>query len=83
MSKTIRINFEIDRADNPPLYNELAKFAKGHKRASRLRTLAHAGLLAQEHQAPPRTVSDRKKTATVIDPVSAAAASELFGPSAD
>lgn len=47
MSRTLRITFELELADNPPLYQDLVQFPKGPRRASRLRTLAHAGLMAQ------------------------------------
>jgi hypothetical protein len=43
----IRLVFELERADNPRLYDELIKFNKGQKRVNRLRTLAQEGLLAQ------------------------------------
>ena len=43
----LRMCFELERDDNPPLYDELMKFAKGTKRLNRLRILAHEGLLAQ------------------------------------
>lgn len=47
MPHMLRITFELEMADNPPLYQELTQFPKGPRRASRLRTLAHAGLMAQ------------------------------------
>ena len=43
----IRLLFELERADNPRLYDDLIGFKKGTKRVNRLRTLAHEGLLAQ------------------------------------
>lgn len=43
----IRLLFELERADNPRLYDDLTGFKKGTKRVNRLRTLAHEGLLAQ------------------------------------
>ena len=39
--------FEMNREDNPRLYDDLARFNKGTKRVNRLRFLAHEGLLAQ------------------------------------
>lgn len=45
--KTIRLVFSLDFADNPRLYEELARFAQGPKRVNRLRVLAYDGLLAQ------------------------------------
>ncbi len=47
LPKTIRLVFELERADNPRLYDELMCFKKGAKRVNRLRVLAHEGLLAQ------------------------------------
>lgn len=46
-SVPIRLLFELDRADNPRLYDELIRFKKGTKRVNRLRTLAQEGLMAQ------------------------------------
>jgi hypothetical protein len=43
----IRLVFELERADNPRLYDDLIQCKKGSKRVNRLRTLAHEGLLAQ------------------------------------
>ena len=45
--ETIRLLFELERADNPRLYDDLIRFKKGTKRVNRLRTLAQEGLLAQ------------------------------------
>ena len=45
--KPIRLLFELERADNPRLYDDLIRFKKGTKRVNRLRTLAQEGLLAQ------------------------------------
>lgn len=44
----IRLLFQLERGDNPHLYDELIRFKKGSKRVNRLRTLAWAGLLAQD-----------------------------------
>lgn len=79
MADTLRITLELDKADNPPLYQDLAKFPKGPRRVNRLRTLAHAGLLAQSVQftlptdrgAPPRPDQDATLQAASL---------ELFGP---
>ena len=46
-TEAIRLLFELERADNPRLYDELASFRQGVKRVNRLRTLAHEGLLSQ------------------------------------
>lgn len=44
----IRLVFELARADNPRLYDELIRFQKGSKRVNRVRVLAYDGLLAQQ-----------------------------------
>ena len=80
MSKGLRINFELDRADNPPLYDELARFTKGAKRVNRLRTLAHAGLMAQIPAAATTTSVAPQPQNGEHDPVHAAASMELFAP---
>ena len=46
-SKPVRLVFELARADNPRLYDEVVRFPKGGKRVNRLRVLAYDGLLAQ------------------------------------
>lgn len=46
-AESIRLVFELDRADNPRLYDDLVRFKKGTKRVNRLRTLAQEGLLAE------------------------------------
>ena len=43
----IRLVFDMERADNPRLFDDLIRFKKGSKRVNRLRTLAQEGLLAQ------------------------------------
>ena len=43
----IRLVFQLERADNPRLYDDLIRFKKGAKRVNRLRTLAQQGLLAE------------------------------------
>jgi hypothetical protein len=45
--KAIRLVFEMSRADNPRLFDELCQFPQGQKRVNRLRVLAYDGLLAQ------------------------------------
>lgn len=45
--KAIRLVFELARADNPRLFDELNQFPQGQKRVNRLRVLAYDGLLAQ------------------------------------
>jgi len=84
----IRMRFELERADNPPLYDELMKFAKGTKRLNRLRTLAHEGLVTQRGwTAPAATVAATREARGVehrtAEQVRAAASNELFGPAVD
>lgn len=69
----MRMLFVLSRADNPLLYDELAKFAKGAKRLNRLRTLAHQGLVlqAQLMRAPLQDDADADK----VSPVNASEAS--------
>ena len=45
--KPVRLVFEVSRADNPRLFDELVQFPQGVKRVNRLRVLAYDGLLAQ------------------------------------
>lgn len=49
--ESIRLVFQLERADNPRLYDDLIRFKKGAKRVNRLRTLAQQGLLAELWQA--------------------------------
>jgi len=46
-TEIIRLLFELERDDNPRLYDDLIRFNKGTKRVNRLRTLAQDGLLVQ------------------------------------
>lgn len=43
----MRMQFELDRNDDPGLYDDLVRFKKGTKRINRLRFLAHEGMVAQ------------------------------------
>ena len=45
--ETIRMLFELDRDDDPRLYDDLIRFKKGTKRINRLRLLAHEAVLGQ------------------------------------
>jgi hypothetical protein len=45
--RQIRLVFQLERADNPRLYDELVRFPQGAKRVNRLRVLAYDGLLVQ------------------------------------
>jgi hypothetical protein len=43
VAETMRMLFELDREDDPRLYDDLIRFKKGTKRINRLRLLAHEG----------------------------------------
>lgn len=45
--ETIRMLFELDRDDDPRLYDDLIRFKKGTKRINRLRLLAREGVIGQ------------------------------------
>jgi len=86
----MRMRFELERDDNPPLFDELMKFPKGTKRLNRLRTLAHEGLHAQRAWSAPTGRAAAKHEETIgegqrgqTDKVLVAASSELFGPAID
>src|SRR5437867_7799637 len=86
----MRMNFELERDDNPPLFDELMKFTKGTKRLNRLRTLAHEGLLAQRGWSAPAGRAEEKGDEAIHegqrgrrDNTLAAASNELFGPAID
>ncbi|WP_395401090.1 hypothetical protein ACHMW6_25710 [Pseudoduganella sp. UC29_106] len=82
MADTLRITLELDIADNPPLYQDLAKFPKGPRRVNRLRTLAYAGLIAQLVPQGPLTVRTIPPKPDQ-DSTMKAASLELFGPAFD
>lgn len=86
----MRMRFELERDDNPPLFDELLKFPKGTKRLNRLRTLAHEGLHAQRRWNVPIGRAEAERGEMVgegqraqADSVLAAASNELFGPAID
>ena len=86
----MRMRFELERDDNPPLFDELTKFPKGTKRLNRLRTLAHEGLHAQRAWIAPTGRAETKHEETIgegqrgqTDKVLVAASNELFGPAID
>ena len=86
----MRMRFELERGDNPPLFDELMKFPKGTKRLNRLRTLAHEGLHAQRAWSAPAGRAETKREETIgeeqrgqADDILVAASSELFGPAID
>lgn len=68
--ETIRMLFELDREDDPRLYDDLIRFKKGTKRINRLRLLAHEAVLGQFSVATGAAVS---RPASVQPIVSAAA----------
>lgn len=85
---TIRLSVELERADNPPLYDDLIKFPKGPRRVNRLRTLAYAGLVVQQSgqttstmEAPCLSKPNSEPNTPNQDTVAALASMELFGPS--
>ncbi len=86
----MRMRFELARDDNPPLFDELMKFAKGTKRLNRLRTLAHEGLHTQRGWIVPKGRAETEHEEMIGegqrgqgDSVLAAASNELFGPAID
>ena len=86
----MRMRFELERDDNPPLFDELMKFPKGTKRLNRLRTLAHEGLHTQRGWGVPTGRAEAKHQEMIgegqrgqADSVLAAASNELFGPAID
>jgi hypothetical protein len=46
-SPPIRLVFQLERDEDPAVYDDLMRFTKGVKRVNRLRLLAHDGLFAQ------------------------------------
>jgi hypothetical protein len=82
----IRMLFELDRADDPFLYDDLMRCRKGTRRANRLRLLAHEGVVAQLHLAnagaAPRldAVAPVVGAPSVVAPeIEMALASDVFG----
>lgn len=76
----IRLVFQLERVDNPRLYDDLIRFKKGAKRVNRLRTLAQQGVLAElwptglgthmaqtREEAVPNNVGDAAITNQVFD----------------
>src|SRR5438445_12398142 len=86
----MRMRFELERDDNPPLFDELMKFPKGTKRLNRLRTLAHEGLHTQRGWSVPLGRAEAKREEMIgegqrgqADSVLTAASNEFFGPAID
>ena len=65
---SISMLFEMNREDNPRLYDDLVRFNKGTKRVNRLRLLAHEGLLAQSWQLVPVTTGSANAHAPPAGP---------------
>lgn len=85
----VRLLFEMNRDDNPRLYDDLIRFNKGTKRVNRLRFLAHEGLLAQTWTLMPATgashpmPSRHGQTPAGVDPVSARHTNHAFSAPGD
>src|SRR5437660_10387155 len=86
----MRMRFESERDDNPPIFDELMKFPKGTKRLNRLRTLVHEGLHTQRGWIVSTGRAEAKRDEMIgegqrgqADSVLAAASNELFGPAID
>lgn len=86
--ETIRMLFELDRADDPQLYDDLIRFKKGTKRINRLRLLAREGVVGQLSLAAgavlPRLVPFASAVSSAVAPPAGPAiampiASEVFG----
>ena len=80
----IRLVFQLERAELPRLYDELARFHKGVKRVGRLRTLAYEGLLVQQGilKLPGQASSDAPGSIS-FDGDSAGVTNGLFEPAID
>ena len=76
--KAIRLLFELERADNPRLYDDLIRFKKGTKRVNRLRTLAQEGLLAQHWALGGRPMAQNGSFGPAGDKSEAAITNEVF-----
>ena len=86
----MRMRFELERDDNPPLFDELMKFPNGTRRLNRLRTLPHEGLHTQRGWSVPLGRAEAKREEMIGEgqhaqagSVLAAASNELFGPAID
>lgn len=79
--KPVRLVFELARADNPRLYDELVRFPQGAKRVNRLRVLAYDGVLVQYGVF---AVEGARLVPAPIDgeaPMRAAVTNDVFAPS--
>ncbi|MEO3714129.1 hypothetical protein [Roseateles flavus] len=79
MPETIRLLLELDRADDPLLYDDLIRFKKGTKRVTRLRLLAHDGAADRIHVG-----AGHMQSQSIQSPVTGAqrAPSSVFAPGA-
>lgn len=80
--RPVRLVFQLERVDNPRLYDELVQFPQGGKRVNRLRVLAYDGLLVQHgvfSLAAGGTVLVQRRDE--VQPGSAAVTNDVFGPS--
>jgi len=66
----ITLRFELERTDNPLLYDDLIRVKKGAKRVNRLRTLAHHGLIAEQQRSNPPVIQMPQATALPGNPPS-------------
>lgn len=86
-NQRLRMVFVLDRADNPPLFDELIGFRQGVKRLNRLKTLAHEGLIRQAvvpQLAPPAQPKQAiEPQISGGEDAMPAAAAELLGPGID
>lgn len=79
---TIRLVFELARADHPRLYDDLIRFPKGTKRINRLRVLAYDGLLTQMGQLVAVDLAPRTRvTRSDAEEGSGEVTNEMFAPS--
>jgi hypothetical protein len=79
---TIRLVFELARADHPRLYDDLIRFPKGTKRINRLRVLAYDGLLTQMGQLVAVDVTPRTRvTRSDAEEGSGDVTNDMFAPS--
>ena len=75
----IRLVFEMERADNPRLYDDLIRFKKGAKRVNRLRTLAHEGLLVQHWSSrAEEALVEVRSEAILVDERAASITNQVF-----
>lgn len=75
----IRLVFQLERADNPRLYDDLIRFKKGAKRVNRVRTLVQEGLLAQQWPVDfGNPITQAREEAAPLDVGAAAITNQVF-----